>query len=66
MTNIDRKDPLLQACNAVLREVAGAPISPERLEAAGPLIAEIVAAIRLMDEVDVRDVEPATIFRARP
>jgi hypothetical protein len=56
-------DPLLRACDAVLREVAGTPISPERLEAARPLIAEIITAIRSMDEVDVRDIEPATVFR---
>ena len=56
-------DPLLRACDAVLREVGGTTVTPERLAAAGPLITEILAAIRMMDEVDVNNVEPATVFR---
>ena len=67
MESEDRdSDPLLSACDAVLREIANAPISHERLEAARSLIAEIVTAIRMMDEVDVRGIEPATVFRVIP
>lgn len=59
-------DPLIAACDAVLREVAAYPITPERLHSAGPLIVEIVSAIREMDEVDVSGVEPLTVFRLLP
>jgi hypothetical protein len=46
--------------------VGGYPISSDRLEAALPLIREIVSAIREMDEVDVTAVEPVTVFRLLP
>jgi hypothetical protein len=62
----DNPDPLLAACAAMLREVAGYPITVERLQAAGPVIREVLTAIRALDEVDVSRVEPMTIFRARP
>lgn len=57
------REPLLAACDAVLRELAGFPTSPERLDASVLLIREIMSAVRAMDEVDVRDVEPMTTFR---
>jgi hypothetical protein len=50
----------------MLREVGGYPITVERLQAAGPVIREVLTAIRALDEVDVSRVEPMTIFRARP
>jgi len=56
-------DPLLAACDAVLREIGGYPITPDRLNAALPLIREILSAIRTMDEVDVSASEPMTTFR---
>jgi hypothetical protein len=59
-------DPLLVACDALLREVAGYPLSADRLEAAVPLIREILSAIRMMDEVDVSASEPMTTFRPLP
>jgi hypothetical protein len=58
----ESSDALLAACSAVLREVAEYPITPERLEAALPLVKEMIAAIRMMDEVDVDGIEPATAF----
>jgi hypothetical protein len=56
-------EALLVACDAVLREVAGYPITSERLSAALPLIREILLAIRAMDEVDVSASEPMITFR---
>jgi hypothetical protein len=64
MANRDlNSDALLAACDAVLREIAGYPITAERLNAALPLIREIQSAIRAMDEVDVSASEPMTTFR---
>ena len=62
----DDPDPLLAACAAMLQEVAGYPITAERLQAAGPVIREVLRAIRVLDKVDVSGVEPMTIFRPRP
>jgi hypothetical protein len=59
-------DPLLMTCAAMLQEVAGYPITDERLQAARPVIREVLTAIRALDKVDVSKVEPMTIFRARP
>jgi hypothetical protein len=56
-------EPLLLACDAVLREVAGYPITPDRLSAALPLIRSFVSAIRAMDEVELGALEPMTTFR---
>ena len=61
-----RPDPLLVACDAALREVGGYPVTPDRLGAALPLIREMLAAIRAMDEVDVSGSEPMTVFRPLP
>jgi hypothetical protein len=61
---VESSDALLAACSAVLREVADYPITAERLEAALPLVKEMIAAIRMMDEVDVDGIEPATAFQA--
>lgn len=61
-----RADPMLQTYAAVLREVAGYEITGERLEAAMPLIRQMVSAIRLMDEVDVSEIEPMVAFRCLP
>ena len=64
MANRDlNSDALLVACDAVLREIAGYPITPDRLNAALPLIREIQSAIRAMDDVDVSASEPMTTFR---
>jgi hypothetical protein len=64
MANHDlNSDALLVACDAVLREIAGYPITSDRLNAALPLIREIQAAIRAMDDVDVSVSEPMTTFR---
>jgi hypothetical protein len=64
MANRDlNSDALLVACDAVLREIAGYPITPERLNAALPFIREILSAIRAMDELDVSASEPMTTFR---
>lgn len=57
---------LLTICEALLRELSDYPITPERLNAAAPLIREIHEAIRMLDEVDVSGVEPVTIFRPSP
>ena len=62
----DDPDPLMAACAAMLQEVAGYPITAERLQAARPVIREALTAIRALDKVDVSRVEPMTIFRARP
>jgi hypothetical protein len=62
----DDPDPLLAACAAMLQEVADYPITAERLQAAGPVIREVLTAIRALDKVDVSGVEPMTIFRPRP
>jgi len=51
------------ACDAVLREIGGYPITPDRLNAALPLIREILSDISAMEEVDVSDSEPMTTFR---
>lgn len=59
-------DPLWTACDCVLREVSGFSIPSARLEAALPLIREIMVAIRSMDEVDVSSVRPMTEFRLEP
>lgn len=59
-------ESLLRACTAMLEEVGGLTLPPDRLLDAGPLIAEIVAAIRAMDEADVDDLTPATEFRVDP
>lgn len=61
--NVD-SDGLQAACEALLREIAGYPITPERMAAALPLIKEMLRAIRTLDEVDVASVEPMTSFRA--
>jgi hypothetical protein len=67
MANFDlNSDPLLVTCDAVLREIGGYPITPDRLNAALPLIREILSAIRAMDEVDVSASEPMTTFRPVP
>ena len=64
MANRDlNSDALLVACDAVLREIAGYPITVDRLNAALPLIREIQSAIRAMDDVDVSASEPMTTFR---
>ena len=64
MANLDlNSDTLLVACDAFLREIGGYPITPDRLNAALPLIREILSAIRAMDEVDVSASEPMTTFR---
>jgi hypothetical protein len=62
----DDPDPLLAACAAMLQEVAGYPMTAERLQAACPVIREVLTAIRALDKVDVSGVEPMTIFRPRP
>jgi hypothetical protein len=56
-------DPLLRACEAALSEIAGYPITGERLSEALPLIRQAIAAIREMDEADVSGLEPMTIIR---
>ena len=64
MANRDyNSDALIVACDAVLREIAGYPITPDRLNAALPLIREALSAIRSMDELDVSASEPITTFR---
>lgn len=64
MPNRDvNSDALIVACDAVLREIAGYPITPDRLNAALPLIREALSAIRSMDELDVSASEPMTTFR---
>ena len=65
-TSQGNPDPLLAARAAMLQEVAGYPITGERLQAARPVIREVLTAIRALDKVDVSRVEPMTIFRARP
>ena len=66
MANLDlNSDTLLVACDAVLREIGGYPITADRLNAALPLIREILPAIRAMDEVDVSASEPITTFRPK-
>jgi hypothetical protein len=61
--NSDAPDALLVACDVVLREIAGYPITSDRLNAALPLLRAILPAIRAMDEVDVSAAEPMTTFR---
>jgi hypothetical protein len=56
-------DPLLAACDAMLREAGGTALSAEWLDEAGPVIEGIVKAIRTMDELDLGETEPAIIFR---
>jgi hypothetical protein len=56
----------MAACAAMLREVADYPISSERLADAWSLIEEMIAAIRTLDEVDVSNTEPVTVFRIAP
>ena len=64
MANRDlNSDALLVACDAVLREIAGYPITSDRLNAALPLIREIQSAIRTMDDADISASEPMTTFR---
>jgi hypothetical protein len=62
----DAVDPLLQAYATILREVAGYNITEERLEAAIPLVRHMVQAIRMMDEVDVSEIEPMVAFKCLP
>jgi hypothetical protein len=59
-------DPMLIACEAVLREIASYPVTSERLLEALPLIKESIAAIRTMDEADVNGLEPMTVMRLAP
>jgi hypothetical protein len=66
MREDESPDPLMAACAALLREIGGYPIDHVRLEAALPLIRSMMTAIRAMDEVDVRGVEPMTVFRPLP
>ena len=56
-------DALLTACDAMMREVGGFPLSAERLSEARPVIASIVKAIRSMDELDLGESEPALSFK---
>ena len=64
MANRDlNSDALLVACDVVLREIAGYPITADRLNAALPLIREIQSGIRTMDDVDISASEPMTTFR---
>ncbi len=63
MTAEKNSEALLAACDAMLREAGGFPLSAERLAEAGPVIEGIVKAIRTMDELDVSEVEPAFSFR---
>jgi hypothetical protein len=57
---------ILAACDMLLREIAGYPITPERMDAALPLVREMLRAIRILDEVDLGVIEPMTIFRPLP
>jgi hypothetical protein len=63
MQESEGPDPLMTACDAVLHEVGAYSIGEARLAEALPLIRSMVAAIRAMDEVDVRGIEPMTVFR---
>ena len=63
MHESEASDRLMTACDAMLREVGAYSIGEARLEEALPLIRSMVAAIRAMDEVDVRGIEPMTVFR---
>jgi hypothetical protein len=59
-------DPMFIACEAVLRDIASYPVTSERLLDALPLIKEAIAAIRAMDEADVKGLEPMTVMRLAP
>ncbi len=59
-------DGLLAACDTLLREIAGYPITPERINAALPVIRDMLRAIRMLDDVDLGAVEPMTTFRPLP
>jgi hypothetical protein len=56
-------DPMLIACEAVLREISNYPITTERLLEALPLIREALLSIRAMDNVNVTGIEPMTVVR---
>jgi hypothetical protein len=62
----DGADSLLRTYAIMLHEVAGYDIGDDRLAAAMPLMRHMAVAIRLMDEVDVSEVEPMLSFRCRP
>jgi hypothetical protein len=55
-------DRLFLTAQALLAEV-GYPITEERLTQALPLMREILAEIRILDELDLEGVEPITVFR---
>jgi hypothetical protein len=59
-------DPMFIACEAVLRDIASYQVTSERLLEALPLIKESIAAIRAMDEADVKGLEPMTVMRLAP
>ncbi len=59
-------DPLLAACAAMMREAGGYAIDAERLAAALPVIRGTAKAIRTLDELDLDEVEPMTVFRPLP
>lgn len=65
-TDTKASDSLLQTYTIMLHEVAGYDITKERLEAAMPLIQHMVKAIRMLDEVDVSEIEPMVAFKCLP
>jgi hypothetical protein len=65
-TDTEVPDDLLQTYTFMLQEVAGYDITKERLEAAMPLIRHMVRAVRMLDEVDVSEIEPMVAFRCLP
>ena len=59
-------DRLAALCEVLLHEVAGYPITRERLDTALPLMRDMLRAIRMLDELDVASVEPMISFRPLP
>jgi len=49
----------------VLARLGGIEAAPEHLAAIGPAIEGFYASVARLRELDLRDVEPAVIFRAR-
>jgi hypothetical protein len=65
MTEKADPTPLATLCVAMLHELGDYPITSERIERALPLVSDLLGHIRRLDELDVEQIEPATVFDPR-
>lgn len=49
-----------------LAEAVGLPLSPDRRETLAAAFGSLLDALKVLDEVDVSGVQPATVFALRP